>query len=483
MEAVFGSLSPGALVLLGACIAIALAFEFVNGFHDTANAVATVIYTNTLKPWRAVILSGVCNFLGVFVGGIAVAMSILYLLPSELLVGGGTGLGLALVLSLLIGAIVWNLGTWYLGLPASSSHTMIGAIIGVGVANSLRPGHVFGQGVNWGKAADVGVSLLVSPLFGLSCAAGLLLLMKRLTRDPRLFTPPEGDAPPPGWIRALLIGTCSGVSFAHGSNDGQKGIGLVMLILIGIVPAGFALDLSAPPERIAATERALGEVVAALGSAEPSRLATTAPGATPQGAPALTAATTPVERTRGLALRLHGLLAGKTAVSQFSAQERWEFRNGLIELSGATKQLGPELGPERQRVLRGAVERSRGLTDYAPTWVMVAVALALGVGTMVGWKRIVVTVGEKIGKTHLTYGQGASAELVAASTIGVAATLGLPVSTTHVLSSGVAGTMVSNGSALQPQTVRNIALAWLLTLPATMLLSGGLFFLLSLFLA
>ncbi|HEY0137068.1 MAG TPA: inorganic phosphate transporter, partial [Nannocystis sp.] len=261
MEALFdASLGTGTLLLLILSLLIAFGFEFVNGFHDTANAVATVIYTRSLRPWTAVILSGVCNFLGVFIGGIAVAMSIISLLPVELLVASGTGAGLAMLLALLVAAIVWNLGTWYLGLPASSSHTLIGAIVGVGLANSLLPGHQFGAGVNWAKAGDVGLALLVSPLVGFTVAALLLLAAKKLIRDPQLYRPPVGTQPPPRWIRAVLIGTCTGVSFAHGSNDGQKGVGLVMLVLIGIVPAGFALNVGISAPDLARATRALDTV-------------------------------------------------------------------------------------------------------------------------------------------------------------------------------------------------------------------------------
>ena len=217
----------GRVVLLVAVIAIALGFEFVNGFHDTANAVATVIYTRTLRPWYAVIWSGFCNFCGVYLGGIAVAMSIIKLLPVELLASSGSGAGLAMVLALLIAAIAWNLGTWYFGLPASSSHTLIGAIVGVGLANSLGAGHVFGSGINWHKVQEVGLSLVVSPIFGMALAGLLLVALKKVLVSKVLHEPADPEKVPPWWVRVVLVGTCSGVSFAHGSNDGQKGVGLV----------------------------------------------------------------------------------------------------------------------------------------------------------------------------------------------------------------------------------------------------------------
>ena len=238
----------GTLLFLVLALGIALLFECINGFHDTANAVATVIYTKSLTPQVAVICSGLMNFSGVLLGGIAVAFSIVHLLPVDLLVKIDTGAGMAMVIALLLAAIVWNFGTWYMAIPASSSHTLIGAIIGVGLANSYLAGH-FGTGINWHKAAEVGLSLLISPLIGFALAAGLLILLKRLVKNPELYKPPEGDKPPPWWIRGILILTCTGVSFAHGSNDGQKGIGLIMLILIGLVPSHYALNMAQSPEQ------------------------------------------------------------------------------------------------------------------------------------------------------------------------------------------------------------------------------------------
>ncbi|MEO6953425.1 MAG: inorganic phosphate transporter [Polyangia bacterium] len=443
------------LVVLGLALVVALAFEFVNGFHDTANAVATVIYTRSLKPSWAVIWSGFCNFAGVLVGGIAVAMSVVKLLPVELLVQSGPGIGLAMVLSLLLAAITWNLATWALGLPASSSHTLIGAILGVALANSLTAGHSFGDGVNWTKAGEVGLSLFLSPIIGFSLAAVTVLLFLWLVPSKALHNPPEPGARPPTWIRALLIGTCSGVSFAHGSNDGQKGVGLIMLILVGILPASFALDPGASTHTMSQAAGAAKVIVQKVDGLDAQSVEVRA-------------------RLSTIAVRLDDT----ALVSDIPANERFVLRRQIFEADAGLDKL-----LKAHRIAASPeLERSRGqlraMTDYAPRWVLVLVALALGVGTTVGWKRIVVTIGEKIGKAHLTYAQGASAELVAMVTIGLGAMLGLPVSTTHVLSSGVAGTMVARRSGLQMKTVRNIALAWVLTLPAVMLLSGAMFLLL-----
>lgn len=459
------SLGLGHSLLLVACIVIALGFEFANGFHDTANAVATVIYTNSLKPRAAVVLSGMFNFAGVVLsaafGGIAVALGIVNLLPVELLVKTGTDGGMAMVLALLVAAILWNVGTWYFGLPASSSHTLIGAIVGVGLANSLTNGHVLGDGVNFSKLEEIGLSLLVSPVFGLVCAAILLGLIRRYAKDPRLNSPPVGKKPPPTGTRSLLVFTSCAVSFAHGQNDGQKGVGLIMLILMGLLPSRYALQRDASGDALAATIAGTHRISATL-EAHSDR----------SGAETVAAIQRELDDLRAR-------LSEVKRVEDIPENERFHVRQDILLADRGIEDLVKAghlgLSDADKRQLSKDRKALRKLTDYAPSWVLLAIALALGVGTMVGWKRIVVTIGEKIGKHHLTYAQGASAELVAASTILLASRFGLPVSTTHVLSSGVAGTMVSQGSGLNGTTVRNIALAWILTLPASVILAGTLF--------
>src|SRR5271163_3789742 len=239
-------------VLLGIALLIALGFEFVNGFHDTANAVATVIYTHSLPPNFAVVWSGAFNFLGVLTSTGLVAFGIISLLPVELILQVGSGAGFAMVFALLIAAIIWNLGTWYFGLPSSSSHTLIGSIVGVGIANALQRGQDGTSGVDWSQVTKIGEALLLSPLFGFIFAELLLLVMKFLVRAPALYTAPAANTPPPLWIRGLLVFTCTGVSFFHGSNDGQKGMGLIMLILIGVAPTAYALNRALPESQTAA---------------------------------------------------------------------------------------------------------------------------------------------------------------------------------------------------------------------------------------
>lgn len=360
MELHFWALAQPSMSSVLVCLAVAVAFgfEFANGFHDTANAAATVIYTRSLPPGLAVVWSGFCNFLGAIISSGAVALSMVALLPVGVIADSERGTGLAMVFALLLAATTWNLATWYRGLPASSSHALIGAIIGVGLVHGLLHGQAMAS-VDWSQLVAVGWSLLISPLIGFGGAALLLVAMRTLSRNPVLYRAP-GSEPPPWWIRSLLITTCAGVSFAHGSNDGQKGMGLIMLILVGLLPATYAVGTS-------------------------------------------------------------------------------------------------------------------GDQQFIPLWVKVGVALALSLGTMFGWKRVVVTVGERIGKSHLTYSQGATAEFVAMATIFGADNGGLPVSTTHVLSSGVAGAMAASGFGLQWDTVRRLAIAWLLTLPAAMTLAAALY--------
>jgi len=467
-------------ILLGVALLVALGFEFVNGFHDTANAVATVIYTHSLDPHIAVVWSGFWNFLGVVASTGAVAFGIVSLLPVELILQVGSSAGFAMVFALLVAAILWNLGTWYFGLPASSSHTLIGSIIGVGIANQLMATRTGTSGVDWEQATNIGKSLLLSPVVGFICASLLLLLTKAVVKEKKLYEAPEGTQPPPFWIRGLLMLTCTGVSFFHGSNDGQKGMGLIMLILIGTVPTTYALNHAVTPRQtqdfIAVSEQAAQtfdkyvEASAAIG--DPRDDVT--------------------EFIRTKEFKPNTMLAMRTLVNDIDTEMALfkdlakvpndkvrNFRNDMYLASEALRIMQksgkPQLAAADVAVLKNYKTHIDLATRFIPLWVKVAVALALGLGTMVGWKRIVVTVGEKIGKNHLTYAQGAAAEITAMATIGAADAFGLPVSTTHVLSSGVAGTMAANRSGLQWATVRNLLMAWVLTLPAAMMLSGFLF--------
>jgi len=467
-------------VLLGIALLVALGFEFVNGFHDTANAVATVIYTHSMEPHLAVVWSGAWNFIGVLLSSGAVAFGIVSLLPVELILQVGSKAGFAMVFALLVAAIIWNLGTWYFGLPASSSHTLIGSIIGVGIANQLMSPRTGTSGVDWAQAANIGKSLLLSPIVGFLCAGLLLWTMKAVLKNRALYEAPVGNQPPPFWIRALLVLTCTGVSFAHGSNDGQKGMGLIMLILVGTVPTAYALNHAVTRKQsddfIAVSQQAanlLSNYVSPNAVVADDREEVTDYIRTKQFTANTMLALRQLVSDIGNETALFGELA------KVPNDRVRNFRNDLYVVSEALrlmKKNQPTLVNKADwEALDNYKKHVDGATRFIPGWVKVAVAMALGLGTMVGWKRIVVTVGEKIGKEHLTYGQGAAAEITAMFTIGAADWFGLPVSTTHVLSSGVAGTMFANRSGLQMSTVRNLAMAWVLTLPASMVLAGFLF--------
>jgi PiT family inorganic phosphate transporter len=353
--------------------------------------------------------------------------------------------------------------------------------MGVGLANSFRsPGHVFGEGVNWAKTQEVFSSLLFSPIIGFVFSALLLLLVKFVIRKPELYQAPVPGKPPPWWIRGLLVLTCTGVSFAHGSNDGQKGMGLIMLILIGILPGVFAVNLSQSPEGFQALDTNARKTMAMLdlaGNGKPmdNRAATDELSAFLKTTGKFTENIFPALATidRDIVNRLNG----KKSFNDVPLAERSALRSDLYLVSESLNKLNKlgKLDPEQKAILTEFRSKLKPATDYIPVWVKIAVAFSLGFGTMIGWKRIVVTVGEKIGKSHLTYAQGACAELVAMSTISAADQLGLPVSTTHVLSSGIAGTMAANRSGLQAATLRNILLAWVLTLPACVLLGAATF--------
>ena len=504
------SIEIGAGIFLFIALGLALSFEFVNGFHDTANAVATVIYTHTLKPVPAVIWSGLWNLIGVLTSSGLVAYGIIALLPQDLVMNVGTGekageyIGFAMIFSLLVSAIVWNLGTWYLGLPVSSTHTLIGSILGVGVAHAVISGLPWTQGLNWEQINKVILALLLSPVVGFIGSALLLLATKLLIHRQDLFQAPKEGETPPGWIRGALIGTCTCVSFSHGYNDGQKGMGLMMLILIGVLPGAFALqnpDNSAEYQKTHSltTQAALvfqHPAVASMASSPAPSAPTASAPATPLAAdlkPKLASENQKIlnqfvksgkatdETWPAFAAEcdaIAGDFANLHSFEEVPAANREGMRKDVYLLNQALSKLGKAkliTDPAQSKTLGDLQTSLKVYTEHIPVWIKVAVALALGLGTMIGWKRVVVTVGEKIGKAHLTYAQGGSAELVAFITILGAGLQGWPVSTTHVLSSGIAGTMAANRSGLQRQTLINIVLAWVLTLPVCVFL-GAVFF-------
>jgi PiT family inorganic phosphate transporter len=457
--------------LLLLAVAGALAFEFVNGFHDTANAVATVIYTRSMRSHWAVLYSGLLNFAGVMLAGVGVAYSIVNLFPLESLmnVSGVASHTLPLIFSVLGAAMVWNLGTWYVGIPASSSHALIGSILGASMGFCLQTGVPLQEGVPWEKARQVMAALLISPLFGFACAALTLKVMRFFLRDERLYKAPQGDQPPPWWIRLLLISTCGGVSFAHGSNDGQKGMGLVMLILIGMAPAAFSLNLHGDPVLQRGAQQACVHSASLLPEGPAQARVEDELGAYLKGSQP------PSSLRQSL---LNSAQVWSRPLADLSADERISLRRITTLQVKCLRKLAQDQ-PGQAEALRADAAALEAPIQYVADWVKIAVALALSLGTLVGWKRIVVTVGEKIGKTHLTYAQGGAAQLVTATTILLADLFKMPVSTTHVLSSGVAGAMQAQGSGLQRRTLLHIGLAWVLTLPVCITLALGLYMIIS----
>ncbi len=450
--------SAPSLALLGLCFVLVLAFEFSNGFHDTANAVATVIYTHSLKPVQAVVWSAICNFTGVMLGGIAVAYALVEILPPEVLTPPDGGTAIGMLVALFVTALGWNVATWLFGIPNSSSHALIGALVGIALGSSIRSRHL-GQGVEWHAIVEVLEGLLFSPLLGFALALALFQLIKHSLKDKHLFEQPAEGKPPIWWMRGLLILTCTGVSFAHGTNDGQKSIGLIMLTVIGLLPATFGINVEAPQAELRSIGGGMQRAADLIGRYGDDQR------------------TLGVEAAGNLGKRLAPL----ASLRDVPRPDRIALRNDAYRVLAELETIGNDGHvPHPDREGAKGLHKALGLlVAYAPWWVRVLSAAALGLGTMIGYKRIVQTLGERLGKQHLVPAQGAAAEVVAAVLIGGAGITGLPVSTTHVVTSGIAGTMVGSGAGLQGKIIWQIALAWVLTLPVTMLLAGGLFLLLA----
>ncbi len=500
IRAVLNHLDPAsalALALLVFSLLMVVMFEATNGFHDAANAVATVIYTKSLTPGRAVVLSGFMNFVGVLLGGIAVAYALVELIPAEVLSPPDGGPAVAMLVSLFVAALFWNIGTWWLGLPNSSSHCLIGALIGVAVGNALVRSRHLSDGVHWGQLWKVLESLALSPILGFLLAGGLYLVCRKTLHDKHLYEP-VGDKPPVWWMRGILILTCSGVSFAHGTNDGQKSIGLIMLTIIGLFPATYALNpkagdaLQGLPPLLQQAE----PIVAQYGDDE-RQIAIDASHALQQRAAARKAASPAryggdhggfvLEHTSsgqattdqdGTSPPPHPPLElGYTETAQRRSAVRGDVYRVISELHHAqeSKSASADI---KKRAHTLAHELGR-YVEYAPTWVRILSALCLGIGTMIGYRRIVVTLGERLGNVHLTPAQGATTELVSAVLIGSAGFTGLPVSTTHIVTSGIGGTMVTSGAGLRYRMISRIVIAWLVTLPVTITVAAGLYYLLA----
>jgi PiT family inorganic phosphate transporter len=473
-------LDPASALAVGLLIfslVMVIMFEATNGFHDAAKAVATVIYTKSLAPGQAVVLSGFLNFLGVLIGGIAVAYALVELIPAEALSPPDGGPAVGMLVAVFSAALFWNIGTWWLGLPNSSSHCLIGSLIGVAIGNALARSRSLSQGVHWPQLWKVLEALAISPILGFVLAGLLYFICRKTLHDEHLYRP-AGDKPPVWWMRGILILTCSGVSFAHGTNDGQKSIGLIMLTIIGLFPATYALNPHA--------DGALGQLPAILRQAEPliakygddeKQAALDAARSIERRMRAESAASADSAEAGPPVPPPPGLRGGKTPDTQKKTGVRDEVYRVISQLKHAEDSKGIDAGEKKQA--QTLSKQLGSFVEYAPWWVRVLSAVCLGVGTMIGYRRIVTTLGERLGNVHLTPAQGASAEVVSALLIGTAGFTGLPVSTTHIVASGISGTMVASGAGLRYGMISRIAIAWVLTLPITILIAGGLYYILT----
>jgi PiT family inorganic phosphate transporter len=469
-------LDPASVLAIGLLVftlAMVMMFEATNGFHDAANAVATVIYTKSLAPTQAVVWSGLMNFLGVLTGGIAVAYALVELLPAEVLSPPDGGPAVGMLIALLVSALFWNLLTWWFGLPNSSSHCLIGALIGVSVGNSFARSRDLGQGVHWHQLQTVLEGLAISPVLGFLFAGGLYLLTRKTFHDRHLYQP-AGERPPVWWMRGILVFTCTAVSFAHGTNDGQKSIGMIMLAIIGLFPASYALNPAAGQalNELAQNMQQAQPLIEKYGDDQKPRALQAAKSIQFQGAGVVRLASLNADTT----IRDIGL-GTQSDIARRRSNLRDDIYRVISQLEHVQEAKGADESIKKQS--KALIKKLGTTVEYAPWWVRILSALCLGLGTMVGYKRIVTTLGERLGRVHLTPAQGAAAEVVSAAVIGLSGFTGLPVSTTHVVTSGIGGTMVSSGAGLQYGMISRILMAWLLTLPITVLVSAGIYYLLA----
>ncbi|MGF6726034.1 PiT family inorganic phosphate transporter [Paraburkholderia sp. GAS41] len=463
--------SSGIVVaMLIVCLVMVLAFEATNGFHDASNAVATVIYTQSLNPVPAVIWSGLMNFIGVLVGGISVAYALVEILPPDVLTPPDGSPAVPMLVSIFAAALFWNILTWAFAIPNSSSHCIIGALIGVAAADALLKARGVTQGVDWKQIVTVLKGLAVSPVLGLLLAGGMYGILRLVVRHGHLFETPKKGEPPVWWLRGLLILTCTTVSFSHGTNDGQKSIGLIMLTIIGLLPAAYALNPQATGQMTELSQNAAAALPLIQQYGDDVKAQAMKSATLLQNAGA---------QLDGEARKLK--THEKTADTPQTVAVRAQLRGAVYDVLSELKHVGElaDVSAADKAKAADLLKKMAPPVQYAPLWVRVLSALCLGVGTMIGYKRVVRTLGERLGKQHMTPGQGVSAELVGSLLIGTAGFTGLPVSTTHIITSGIAGTMVAGGEGVQGAMLWRIALTWAVTLPVTILLSAGLFYFLA----
>ncbi|URJ25118.1 inorganic phosphate transporter [Candidatus Blochmannia ocreatus (nom. nud.)] len=511
-------------VMLILALTLIFIYEIINGFHDTANSVVSVIYTCALRPHNAVLISGVFNFLGVTLSGLSVAYTIVHLLPTYFFTNTSVNNTLAMIFSILFAAILWNLGTWYLRLPTSSSHTLIGALIGIGFAHAIITNCPITHGLNISKLIKIFLSLIISPIIGLILAKLIMLILYKYcdyTGYDSIHTTPTkklktyGKSQPSLWTRTMLIISAAGVSFSHGANDGQKGIGLIMLLLIGIAPASFMLNLNSSNYDIARTNHAINdfqeyyikhnnsfrnivpsEIISMPITRAFNQLKILFPSIEKSiqtiiynDKHAACYNNNPIQTDIQIKKIFHDFSLNLTMMHNISlllnnlddykklnTTQRLQIRQLLIYIVDILDQIIdlPETSHHDKYFLKNLKENLLYTIEYAPTCIIFAVALSLSLGTIIGWKRVAITIGEKIGTKEMTYAQGLSTQLTTAISISTASYVGMPVSTTHILSSSITGSMLTqNWKGIQIKTIKNILITWSLTFPVSITLSGS----------
>lgn len=472
------------LALLLLSLGIALFYEMINGFHDTANAVAMIIYTNSLKAEHSVIMAGIMNFIGVMLGGIGVAYTIVHLLPLDIIVSSNQSATLVMIYSLLISAVIWNFGTWYFGIPVSSSHSLIGSLVGVSIAFGLMHGFDFSQSVNWPAVYKILTALALSPLVGFGLAFVMMKAARRYIHSTKFYKSPEDEVKnkrPNFWMRMGIIATGAGVSFAHGSNDGQKGMGLIMIILIGVLPTYYALDMNSHEYKIKHTQESAANLATfyAENNATLSQLVNDK-----HLTSALKVKNTIAEcdvhqvheTTSVIAMKLDGV----KSYSELSDQDRWNLHTAVLCTDNFFSQVEKVVNKDQSDYVASQRKTLVSASEYVPYWVIMAVALAISVGTMIGYRRVVLTIGEKIGSRPVNYMQGTISQAISMVTILLANFAHAPVSTTHIVSSSVAGSMSAEpDGGIEKNMVQTILLSWIFTLPITALMSAGIYYCLS----
>lgn len=482
----FSNLSFPTSIFLILALTFVLFYEIINGFHDTANAVATVIYTRSLRSNIAVIIAGILNFIGVILGGLSVAYAIVHLIPTNILLNIDSIHGLLMIFSILFSAIIWNLGTWYLGLPASSSHTLIGSIIGISLVNALCTESSIFETLNMHNMKNILISLIISPIIGLIISGMLIFFLRYIFkkrshiihRTPYKQKKFYGKNNPPFWIRIALIFSSIGISYSHGANDGQKGIGLIMLILIGMVPSKFILNINSSVYEIQKTKIALNKlekynninkyvlVFQKNNFLDIKKISNP-----------LNNFTCNTENITTITQKSKKLLHNVNTYNTLNINKRMQIRRLLMCLANITEKLSKISNINKEnKIFLNTLKKDLLITvEYAPTWIIIIIATALSLGTMIGWKRVAITISEKIGKKDMTYAQGISAQMTSAFAIGIASYIGMPVSTPHILSSSIAGAALADKSGLQYKTIKIILLAWIFTIPISMLMSSTIY--------